>query len=61
MHHVPHTAATSPKPSTPKDASRRDRLGDVWNEREEIFDIGADSDDERSTPVRSPRADTPLS
>ncbi|KAJ7685247.1 hypothetical protein DFH06DRAFT_36169 [Mycena polygramma] len=41
-----HSAATAPKASQQKAA----RLTDVWDEREELFDIGGDSDDEDATP-----------
>ncbi|EMD37306.1 hypothetical protein CERSUDRAFT_113956 [Gelatoporia subvermispora B] len=38
--------AASKKGSTPKTDAGRIRLSDVWDEREELFDIGADSEDE---------------
>ncbi|KAJ7452343.1 hypothetical protein B0H11DRAFT_1741991 [Mycena galericulata] len=45
-----HSAAAAPK-GGPKSA----RLADVWDEREELFGIGGDSDDEdAATPVAGP-------
>ncbi|OCH85092.1 hypothetical protein OBBRIDRAFT_785307 [Obba rivulosa] len=51
----------SKKGSAPKTDAGRIRLSDVWDEREELFDIGADSEDELEDHVHtaSPPPDPP--
>ncbi|EIN11670.1 hypothetical protein PUNSTDRAFT_62207 [Punctularia strigosozonata HHB-11173 SS5] len=48
---APATPQSASKPNVPP--KRQDRLGDVWDEREDIFDIGGDSDEEHE--VRTPQ------
>lgn len=47
-----------PTHTTTKPPGKPNRLADVWDEREEVFDIGEDDDDERfvRTPLPVPGA-----
>lgn len=44
-------ADTAREPTTAK-TSRPSRMADVWDEGEELFDIGGESDDDAETPRR---------
>ncbi|KAI0746009.1 hypothetical protein C8Q76DRAFT_705724 [Earliella scabrosa] len=48
LHHQPSTPRTLTKPSRPSRPGppKATRLSDVWDEREELFDIGDESDEE---------------
>ena len=49
LHNQPNTpVSASSKPTTPQRPSiaKATRLSDVWDEREELFDIGSDSEDD---------------
>lgn len=49
-HYPPSSSRGVPKvPSTPKSNAGVVRLGDVWDEGEELFGIGDDSDEEEGS------------
>lgn len=54
LHHQqpvsPGTPAKSPRTARPGPPKTATRLSDVWDEREELFDIGEESDEEDTTP-----------
>lgn len=62
-HYQPRASrGASKKDRTPKTDAGRIRLSDVWDEREELFDIGADSEEEPEDIDRAatgPPPDTP--
>ena len=57
LHNPAHTAVSPRSAKSPRPPQKATRLSDVWDEREELFDIGEESDEEDELP-RS-RADAP--
>ncbi|KAH7916560.1 hypothetical protein BJ138DRAFT_1139333 [Hygrophoropsis aurantiaca] len=58
MYHNNNTSSSPSKPTSqvPKGKSQKARrLGDVWDEREELFGIGEDSDEDDADTPRPPR------
>ena len=52
---LPVSTDSNQRASAPKPATKSSRIEDVWDEREELFDIGDESDEEDN--ARSPTKD----
>lgn len=59
LHYEPRAARGPSKPGRPTPPKTRTRHADVWDEREELFDIGEESEEDDDDRGRGPSAPLP--